>query len=245
MEINKSCKLFLRSVYSYDIPACHFTILENIEHPSVPVIKNLSKLDRNIQIGLLMKSDPNLTKVLRSSTISTIDDYISTNQITDDELITRQYDGFLCTKKLKELDIGLSLKVELRNTYSIFIISSNRDSYITTDFKDYSFKGISNRYDAVDEIYKKILNINFLCRSSIFSMMDKLQKEILHSDDPSLYFIPSTVDKNFGSVILKNYGDTKISQSVLNIIDCDDIDRQTYYDKYFRSFFESILIEFL
>jgi hypothetical protein len=245
MDINKSCRSFLRNIYSYDIASCHFNILKNIHHPICDEIENLPKLEKNIKIGLLMKNDSSLTKILRSSTIGTISQYLSKNEISDEDIITRQYDGFLTTKKLKHIDIGLDLKLELRNVYNIFIPSSARDSYIATDFKEYSFKGIPNKYKSIEEIYKKILAINFLCKNSIFSMMDKIKNEILYGDDIDVYFIPSNLNTNFGSIYLKNYGETTISKSVLGMVDYGDIDRHRYYDIYIRSFFESILIEFL
>jgi|GEM_PF-1342234 len=245
MNINKNCDLFLRNVYSYDISSCHFNILKNIGHSIVDEIKDYPKDKKNIQIGLLMRDDPKLIKILNSSTNGTISEYLSLNNIKDDDIITRQYDGFLTLKKLKNIELDLSLKLELRNIFKIFIISLKRDSYIATDYTNYSFKGISEKYEEIENYYRKILSVNFLCKMSIFKMLESIKNDILYGENVLLYFIPSKYDNNFGTIFLKNYGETQISKAIINMIDINDIDKEKYYDKYFKLFFQSILIEFL
>ncbi len=45
-----------------------------------------------------MRDDSKLVKILNSSTNGTISEYLSLNNIQDDDIITRQYDGFLTLK---------------------------------------------------------------------------------------------------------------------------------------------------
>lgn len=249
MKINKSCKLFLRNIYSYDIESCHLTILKNLNHDIIPQIINLPKLDRNIRIGKLMREEPKLIELFKNIVNTTIDKYLSENNIDDDSLITRQYDGFLTSKKLKDLNIEtpVPFNLQLRNIYSIIIISSMRDSYIAKDENNmkYSFKGISNRYSFIDNIYKDILNINYMFKMSIFKNLDKIKKELLFNKDINTFFIPNENDLNHGNIILNRYGNIEISSNVLSLLKIEDIDRKWYYDSYIRNFCESILLEFL
>ena len=122
MNINKNCRLFLNNVYSYDITACHYNILKSL-NIDVSKINKENKLERNIQIGKMMKYNSNLTNVIRNTTESLIDEYILRNKISDDNIIIRQYDGFITTKPLV-LTTTQYLPIELQSIFSVFIISS-------------------------------------------------------------------------------------------------------------------------
>ena len=241
MNINKNCRLVLRDVYSYDISSCHYNILKSLNY-DISKIEKDDKLKRNIQIGMLMRDNPKLTSIIRSTTESIIDEYILRNKIYEHDIIIRQYDGFITTKLLKE-NLEQYLPLELRSVFSIFIISIDRTKFIATDGNQVSIKGISNRYDEIDKIYKKVLFTNFANKDSIFINLQNIKDEILNSDNPLLYCIPSG-EKKF-NVFLKQYGQFEISDSMTRIIDTDDIDKEKYFEYYIRPFFESIVIEFI
>ncbi len=83
MNINKNCKLFLTDLYYYDIESCHYNILKRLNYDiSDLTLKN--KDERNIQIGLLMKKNPNIIPIIRSLTESMINEFLSENKINDD-----------------------------------------------------------------------------------------------------------------------------------------------------------------
>jgi hypothetical protein len=191
---------------------------------------------------MLMRDNPKLTSIIRSTTESIIDEYILRNKISNQDLIIRQYDGFITTKLLKE-NITQYLPIELRVIFSVFIISSDRTMFIATDGNQISLKGISNRYDEIDKIYKKVLFINYANKESIFISLEDIKDEILNSTNPWLYCIPSG-DKKF-HVFLKQYGSFEISDTMVKIIDTNDIDKEKYFEYYLRPFFESIVIEFV
>lgn len=241
MNINKKCKLFLRDVYSYDISACHYNVLKNMNYDMSNIDKN-NKLKRNIQIGKLMRDNPKLTSIIRSTTESLIDEYILRNNILDDDIIIRQYDGFITTKLLKETT-SQYLPIDLKEIFSVFIISIDRNMFIATDGINYSIKGISNRYEKIDEIYKKILRINYVNKSSVFLELQKIKDYILNSNDSFLYCIPT--EENKFNIILKQYGQFEVSDSMVKILDTNDIDKEKYFDLYIRPFTESITVEFV
>lgn len=239
MQINKNCKLFLRDVYSYDISSCHYSILQKYGY-DVSTINFENKEERNITIGKLMASNSRISSLLRTTTNSIIDFYMHSNNINNDDLITRQYDGIITSKPLRNTSIFLNL--ELKNIFNVFIISIDRTKYLATDYKEYAIKGISNRYDGIDSLYKKLLNINYSSRNNIFESLKNIKFEVLNSYDPFLYCIPHD---NKYNVFLKDFGQIEISKSLSKIFNLDELDREWYFNNYLRQFTESITIEFL
>lgn len=241
MNINKNCKLFLNNVYSYDISACHYNILKNL-NINISNIEKEDKLKRNIQIGKMMRDNPKLTSIIRLTTESLIDEYIFRNNVSKDNIIIRQYDGFMSLKPLART-VDQYLPISLQTIFSVFIISIDRTMFIATDGNKISLKGIPNRYPEIDEIFKKILFINFANKESIFTNLQHIKDEILNSSNSNLYCIPSSEDKF--NVFLKKYGQFEISKNIIDILDHDDIDKRKYFEYYLQSFFDSIVFEFI
>ena len=106
MEINQTCRLFLTNVYSYDISKAHLAIMDKLGLETGDLGK-LPKKERNIRIGLLMKDNPRLTSTIRSFVIRLIDLYILRNEVKEEDIITRQYDGFLSMRSLKTSTFSL------------------------------------------------------------------------------------------------------------------------------------------
>ena len=241
MNINKNCRLFLNNVYSYDISSCHYNILKSMNY-DISRIEKDDKLKRNTQIGILMRDNPNLTSVLRSTTEALIDEYILRNKISNDDIIIKQYDGFMSLKPLK-ITTDQYLPIDLQSIFSVFIISLDRTKFISTDGNKISIKGVAHRYDEMDKIYKKILFINYANKNSVFTSLQNIKDEILSSSNPLLYCIPSSENKF--NIFLKQYGQFEVSNTIIKILDTSDIDRQRYFDYYIQQFFDSIAVEFL
>jgi len=240
MNINKNCKLFMRDLYLYDISACHYTIMENLGFDLSKIDKQ-NKEKRNIQIGLLMKDNPKLTSILRTTTNSLIDEYLVRNEISEDDLIIRQYDGIITKKALKESNQFIPL--ELRSIYQVMIISFNRNMYIANDGTSVVIKGVPHRYESIDNIYKEIVSINYLNKESIFRSLQNIKNKILSSDDASLYCIPTSEDKY--AVFFKQYGQLEVSKSMARVMDTEDIDKKYYFKYYIEPFTKSITVEFV
>lgn len=242
MNINRSSKLFLSNVYSYDITACHYTILERLGL-DISHLDKENKTQRNIQIGIMMRNNPKLSPILRNITDSTISEYIVRNNINEEDIIIRQYDGILTTKKLNETT-DIYLPLELRSIFQVFIISIDRSKYIGLDDKfKVVVKGVPNKYKAIEKIYEEILKINYANKPSIFKKLHEIKNKILHGNDSELYGIPCSDD--LFTILFKKYGQINVTQSMLSIMDTEDIDKEKYYDLYFKQFFESIVVEFV
>ncbi len=241
MNINKNCKLFLRDIYLYDIQACHYTILEKLGF-DLSMIDKDNKEKRNIQIGKLMQGNPRLTNILRKTTNSTIDEYLSRNKVEEDEVVLRQYDGVIITRALRE-KVDQYISLDLRSHFEVFIISIDRSKYIAFDGTEVTIKGIPRRYKEIDELYNQVARINFGERSSIFKRLQRIRDEILTSSNPELYCFP--VNNDECNIFLKEYGEVTITKQTVKMMDINDIDRQKYFDFYLRPFTESIVTEFV
>ena len=240
MNINKNCKLFLRDIYLYDITACHYQILQKMNIDVSHVDPN-DKLKRNTQIGLMMRDNPRLTSLLRNITISTVSEHLLKNDVKEDEIIIRQYDGVITTRPLNDT-VG-DLPLDFQKFFQSFLISSDRTRYIASDGSSVTIKGVSHRYKEMDKMLERIIQINFLSIPTIFKMMQKIKDDVLTSQNPLLYCIPQKEDQF--TVFMKGLGEIDISKSMARLMDTEDIHRQRYFDFYLRPFTESICIEFL
>jgi len=242
MKINKNVKLVLRDVYLYDIEACHYTIMKKLGLDLTGIDK-ANKLERNIQIGKLMSKNPRLTSTLRNTTRSVIDEYILRNNLEDDDIILRQYDGILITKTLKETNIH-PIPLNIRKHYQIFISSIDRTKYLAFDNSQQTIiKGVPFRYPEIDNIYKQICKINYASKESIFRNLQKIKDKFMTSKNPKMFGIPSKND--LYNIFLKIYGEIEISKQTLKIIDTNDIDKERYFKFYFEPFTKSIVVEFV
>ena len=241
MDFYKDCKLFLKDLYYYDISSCHYQLLKTIGIDVSNIPKD-DKIKRNTMIGLMIRENARIGNTLRSMTVSIIDEYISKNNLKDNEIILRQYDGFISTKKLRITNLNISL--DLHHTFVYFIISYDRKWYIALDNNnDIIAKGMPHKYDEIVKIYKKLLNLNYANKKAIFIGLDNIKKEVLKSSDTKLYCIPTSESQY--NIFLKNYGEVEISPGMVDIMDTDDIDRDKYFNFYIRPFTESITSVFL
>jgi len=240
MDINKKCNLFLRGVYLYDISSCHYVILEKLGFDVSKIDKN-DKEKRNTQIGLAIRDNPRLGTALRSITTSTVDEYLKENNVSEDDVILRQYDGILVTKRLTITKGHIPL--DLQKFFDIFIISIDRSCYLGFTYDSVTIKGVSNRYLRMDEVYKKLSRINYNSKESVFKGLEEVKKLIFNTDDIMLFCIESEEDKY--SVMLKQYGEIEVSKSTAKLLDMNEIDRQKYFDFYLKPFTMSICKEFL
>lgn len=242
MNINPNTKLVLRDVYLYDIEACHYTIM-NMLGLDLGGVDAKNKIERNIQIGKMMRKNPKLTSLLRNTTRSVIDEYLTRNNIKEKDIILRQYDGLILKKGFTETNIH-HIPLGVRKWFLIFIISIDRKKYIAYDSDNkVSIKGIPFRYNEIDQIYEQICKINYANKDSIFRNLQKIKDKFMQSSNPKLFGIPLSNGKI--NIFLKGYGEMEISPRTLKVIDTDDIDKERYFKLYVEPFTKSIVIEFV
>jgi len=238
MKINPDLPLILKDVRVYDIEACHATILLN-KGFDLSHLDLADKLQRNIAIGKMMRENPRITSLLRITTESIINDYLNVNHIQDNNVVIRQYDGLILTKKLDVTNLG-HIPLEMRESFRIFISSIKRNSYIAIASYDNNIKvkGVAHQYEKMNEIYCKLCKVS-IDSLSIFEKLQKIKDEFFNSEDPNLFGIP--LNENKFNVFLKGYGELEVSKSTLNIMDTDDIDKDKYFKFYIEPFTKSIV----
>jgi hypothetical protein len=243
MKINENLPYVLKDLYSYDIPACHYNILKHLGY-DVTGIDPDNKAERNVAIGKIMKNNPRLTSILMNTTKSIIDLYLTKNSITEKHLVIRQYDGVILTKPMKHLDIG-EVGLEFRNYLDIFITSIEKKKFLAKDNtrSRVFIKGVPSRYEAMDEFYRRLCNINFSDRTVIFKSLQKIKDEIMNTRDAQIFAIPTREDRF--NVYLKEYGEVEIGRSLINMMDTSDIDRERYYEFYLAPFTRSIVFQYV
>jgi len=239
MEINKNCKLCLKDVYNYDIEKCNYNMLISLGYDvsNIP----LEKEQRNIAIGLLQRENPNLTKILRSMVINIIDQCLTQNNVKkEEELITRQFDGFIVTRKL-----GTVIDIMKCTKYRDLIISPGRDFYlaIKSGSDEVLVKGISRRYEGINNFYQKLAEINFLSKIAIFKKLDFIKKELFECEKIRVFCIPTKDSKSY-DVCLVRHGFVNIKEGTVRLLKITDIDKEWYFDHYLKPFTDSILIEY-
>jgi hypothetical protein len=239
MKINTK-KFFLSDVYSYDISACHYRILESMGF-NVSVLDKDNKEKRNIAIGKIMGENQVISSMLRTTTESLISEYIKRNGLEEDDILIRQYDGFLTKKLLYETDKYLPL--QLKETFQKMIVSINKDKYIATNEKSTIVKGVANNYSGIEIFFKELLDINFVSKNEIFNCLKKIKDGFSNCKDVNVFSIP--YDETFNMVIFKTYGQIKVSKQVSKMIEHNDIDKQKYYDIYLKEFVQGIIIDFI
>ena len=242
MQLNEKLNLVMRDLYLYDIEACHYTIMKNLGY-DMSGLNLEDKTERNIQIGQMMRKNPRLTSLLRNKTKSTIDEYILKNNVSDDEIVIRQYDGLILTRTLRETDVN-EIPLNIRKHFEIFIVAIDRSKYIAYDSTHkVTIKGVSFRYPQMNQLLEQICKLNFSNKSAVFKKLHKIKTEFLNSNNPSLFGIPLKNGKY--NIFLKRYGEIEVSQPTLRIMDTDDIDKQKYFDFYITPFTKSIVAEFV
>jgi hypothetical protein len=244
MKINENLGLVLRNIYVYDIEACHYNLLVKFGY-DVSNLNKDNKIERNTQIGKMMRESSDLSKKLRDTTNLIIDTYINENQIVENDIILRQYDGLILTKPLHTIN-GALLPLDLRKLFQIFISSINRKMYIAfTNTEKTTVKGVPNRYEKMNQYYTKLCKIALLSsKPGIFKSLQEIKNEILESKDPYLFAIPTEKNNKY-VVFLKEYGEVEVSSSTLGIIETDDIDKIRYFQKYILPFTKTLTFEFV
>jgi len=240
MQLNPNLPFVMKDVLIYDIEACHYTILKNKGY-DLSHIDPEDKLGRNIMIGQMMRDNPRITSLLRNTTESIINDYININNIKDNEIVIRQYDGLLLIRQLHVTNIG-HVPLELRQVLRTFVCSIDRKSYIAVDSNnEIKVKGVSFHYKAMDEIYKKLCLMLDVNKNALFTRLQKLKEDFFKTENPELFGIP--VKNGKFNIFLLGYGELEVSQSTLKIMDTDDVDREKYFKFYIEPFTKSIVYE--
>lgn len=235
MKINSTCLLILKDLYFYDIKSCFPQLLSSINYPLETDLND--KVKRNIEIGKQQIDNKNLSSFLQASTSNLIEYYLSENNIPEDDIIVLQKDGFIIKQMLKV--VNTFIKMDFRNFIDFIIISHDRKKFLYIADNTVIVKGIVNKYSALDLIYNKFTYLDFYHKSRLFAQMEGIKDSLFNSMNKRLFMIE--IEKDY-VIYTKKFGQIKISNE--NLFKIEDIDKKKYYNHYFRTFIDSIFLEF-
>jgi len=232
--INQTSPLILKDLYSYDIVSAFPSIMKEINY-NFDDIDLTNKTERNIFIGKEQIGNEVLSDYLNKSVESLLDFYLQENNIKEEEVISTQKDGFILTKKLTNTNEFIEMK--FREYIDFLILSIDRKKFLYCSNGKITVKGIPYFYSKLDPIYQKFSNLNFYNKKNLFSQLEDIKVSILNSDDKNLFLIPKT-EKTF--VISTFKGDFEMTDS--NLISLVSINKQKYFNHYFKDFLNSIFL---
>ena len=182
---------------------------------------------------------------MRETTARIIDDYINFNQLGEDDIIIRQYDGIITTKRLVETEKSV-LPIALQNRYDIVLISIERGKYIAFDNLrgKVKVKGVPNLYDGIKTYYGKLIRIvDIEKKSRVLANLENLKQSFHKEDDLSVFAIPANDEEV--EMIFNFFLQIRVKRNTLYYMADDEIDKNFYYDFYLHSFIQSVILEIL
>jgi len=233
--VSKTCPLIVRDLYFYDFKSAFPRILQSVDF-NFNGIDLSDKEERNISIGLAQRENENISSFLSNSIDNLLNLYIKENNISDNDIIITQRDGFILKKMLDKTNLFMEL--DYRGFIDYLIITPDRKKFLYIKDDDVIVKGMSNRYDKLDIIYKKFSLLNFYDKKILFSQLQDIRDLVFNSKDKNFFIIEYD-----GKKYIQTFsGAFEITSD--NIFQIEDIDKRKYYDHYFREFTQSIFIEF-
>jgi hypothetical protein len=235
--INQNCCLVQRDLYYYDIVSAFPTIMQNNNYDFGDVDLS-NKEERNIFIGKQQATNTNLSKYLNESIKDLTDFYLQYNEIDDEDVIFRQKDGFILKKTLSNNDMYIEMK--LRHMLSLLIIDTSRTMMIYFDENNQLYmNGIRYQYDKLSDIYNRFLELDFYNKSTLCLQLQSIKNSVINSDDKLLFGING--DDVQYTFILKNGKSIRTYDP--DFVNIEDIDKNKYFNFYFKPFMDSIFME--
>jgi len=233
--INQTCPLVLHDLYGYDIQSAYPTILGKQFYDFGNIDLN-NKQERNIFIGHQQKGNQNLSQFLIKSAESLVNFYLQENNLTEDEIITTQRDGFIIRRLLDNHDQFIDMK--LRELIDFLIISVDREKFLYLEDGKIIVKGMPYFYDGLMVFYNQFKNLNFYNKSTLFEQIEQIKNLVLNCENVQPFLIPKN-EQTFMVITYK--GSIEIKDP--DFVDPKTIDKTKYFDHFFRCFLRSIYLE--
>ena len=233
--INTNTSLVLHDLYYYDIVSCYPTILKTQAYDFSNVDLN-NKQERSEFIGKQQRNNVNMSSYLMESANSLVSFYLLDNDVSQDDIIMTQRDGFILTRPLAKTD-G-SIKMELRRVIDFMIITLDRKKYLECSNSEIRVKGVKHLYPKIEETYKRFANLDFYNKKRLFGQMAAIKNSVFENTDKMYFAIPMDDDKFAFSTY---NGDIAVKD--LDLVSINRIDKSKYFNNYIKPFLDSIYIE--
>lgn len=164
----------IHPIYEYDISKANINILRSEGYITQDLYEYLYKapnIERKKTIGLMERNNPKITDVLKEGFEKARHNFISSNNIQDDEIISIRKDAIFITRMVDHTVFGL-INFVMKNTYSMMIKINKIEFYFNSINDSYKLdiKGINDetllkhQYSYLQllcEIFNKIQTKNF------------------------------------------------------------------------------------
>jgi hypothetical protein len=184
--MNKEIDMLRCVITEYDMKEAGFSLIKEFSLLPNNVISTLSKLtkqERTIRIGKLMKSDQfNLSEELMESFIEARRLFFESNELESQDILSIKKDAiFVIDKSCDYLDFGDNIHFVPKNKYSSFIKLDGIELYYSAWKDTMDIKKTSNKDNPLFGHIKKILKSNeTVSKDNLFQLLQKFRSDYLN-----------------------------------------------------------------
>lgn len=235
--MNVPSSLVYSDVYEYDFSACSYNILKNLGW-NTTAINPTNKEKRNIQIGYLQRDNPRLADYIQSSMEQLIDFYLEINELSKSDVLLRQKDGIITTKRLDKIDETMPL--EFRGIISKLIFTLDRKQWLILYQNGMvSVKGIRDKPCDVS-FYSYFQNLDFTSTQNLINGIESFRRKI-YTGTTIMWYCKEFDDEHI-VVPIVGEGLIKLRKSIVMTLSSNDIEKTFLWNEYIWPFIRSILI---
>ena len=123
-------------IYEYDISKANINVLYNkgvLSFEEYNRLKNMSRMSRQISIGLMEKENPDIITVLANGIIEFKKRFFEANNIQDNEVLSIKNDAVFVMGRLMNITKFENIEFALKNSYSLYMKIFNIEIYYRSD----------------------------------------------------------------------------------------------------------------
>ena len=182
-------------ITEYDIKTAGFNIIREyklIDEETIKMLEKLEKQERTIEIGKLMKQNPQLNIELTKKFAEVRKKFVIKNNIQEEDILAVKKDAiFIISKSLVHLKLGEYLEFVPKNIYTSYLYINGMEFYFSSYTKKLDIKNFKRDFNAESIIMKasgEEINLDFnthpliLDMKRLIALSEKItQKELFNS----------------------------------------------------------------
>jgi len=167
MNYTAQIPMYKGSIWEYDMTSAGFTMAKKsglLHKEEIKFLENLPKQKRVVELGLMLRDDPDLLKAVEYGIRKTIKKFCISNEINESDIISIKRDAVFSTRPAPILEID-GAKLHEANKYTSFFLFNRTELYWNTEKNKASWKGLGKEVVKRDSPYflKFLLNIIKSC----------------------------------------------------------------------------------
>lgn len=175
--------MFNSSIIEYDIRAAGYSILVSsnaISDEKKNQLENMTKISRNIEIGMMIRDNPDLQQVISNGLMSARRTFIQENQLQESDIICIKKDAIFTNRKCKVLEInGITFRPKTKwRSY----LRLGKIEFLVTDTNRYQILGLGDTsleyhrdyfVKTIVEIINRVANADRSVRTYVMNFITK------------------------------------------------------------------------